>query len=189
MKAYAEELRQRIVQAVNDGASQPVIADRYSVGLKSVKRYVKQWRATGSLAPQPRPGRPRAISPADPDATVAAYCDRWGPESVLVSRLGAGQSVALDNLSVHKDKQMRPLIEGAGCTLASLPAYPPALTPIEQASGKITEYLRRVEARTREGLAAAITAAMALVTAEDAKDWPTHCGYTMQQAQEGSKPR
>ncbi len=88
MKAYSADLRQRIIQAVNDGASQPVVADRYNVSLNSVKRYVKQWRATGSLAAQPRPGRPRAIPPAvhaalvgqfdtDPDATFATYCDQW----------------------------------------------------------------------------------------------------------------
>ncbi len=88
MRAYSADLRQRIVQAVEDGCSQPVVADRYNVSLNSVKRYVTQWRASGSLAPQPRPGRPRAIPPAadaalvaqfaaDPDATFATDCDRW----------------------------------------------------------------------------------------------------------------
>jgi transposase len=88
MKAYAEDLRQRIVQAIEEGCSHPVVADRYNVSLNSVNRYVKQWRTTGALAAQPRPGRPRAIPPAvhadlvgqfdaDPDATFATYCDRW----------------------------------------------------------------------------------------------------------------
>jgi transposase len=88
MKAYSADLRQRIVQAVESGASQPAVADRYNVSLNSVKRYVTQWRATASLAPQPHPGRPRAIPPAvhaalvaqfdaAPDATFATYCDQW----------------------------------------------------------------------------------------------------------------
>lgn len=88
MKAYSADLRQRIVQAVEGGCSQPIVADRYKVSLNSVKRYVKQWRATGSLAPQPRSGRPRAIPldaqptlvaqfAAAPDATFATYCDQW----------------------------------------------------------------------------------------------------------------
>lgn len=101
----------------------------------------------------------------------------------LVPTLRAGQIVVMDNLSVHKDKRVRPLIEGAGCTLVYLPAYSPDLTPIEQAFSKIKEYLRRVKARTRAALEAAITAAMAMVTAKDAKGWFTHCGYTTQQAQ------
>lgn len=89
----------------------------------------------------------------------------------------------MDNLSVHKDKRVRPLIEEAGCTLIYLPAYSPDLTPIEQAFSKIKECLRRVGARSREALAAAMAAAMATVTAQDAKGWFTHCGYTTQEAQ------
>lgn len=99
----------------------------------------------------------------------------------LLPTLAPGAIIVLDNLSVHKDKRVRPLITGAGCLLVYLPAYSPDLTPIEQAFSKIKEYLRRVGARTREGLAAAITAAMATVTAQDAKGWFTHCGYTTQQ--------
>ena len=87
MKAYSEDLRQRIVQAVDDGCSQPIVADRYNVRLDSVKRYVTRWYATASLVPQPRPSRPCAIPPAvhaalvaqfeaDPDATFAIYCDQ-----------------------------------------------------------------------------------------------------------------
>lgn len=100
----------------------------------------------------------------------------------LVPTLVAGQIVVMDNLSVHKDKRVRPLIEGAGCRLIYLPAYSPDLTPIEQAFSKIKDYLRRVGARTRAALAAAITAAIATVTAEDAEGWFTHCGYRTEQA-------
>ena len=101
----------------------------------------------------------------------------------LVPTLVAGQIVVMDNLSVHQDKRVRQLIEGAGCRLVYLPAYSPDLTPIEQAFSKIKEYLRRVGARSRAALEAAITAAMATVTAEDAQGWFTHCGYAIQQTQ------
>jgi len=100
-------------------------------------------------------------------------------EAFLVPTLVAGQIVVMDNLSVHKDKRVRPLIEGAGCTVVYLPAYSPDMTPIEQAFSKIKEYLRRVGARTRAALAEAITAAMATVTAQDAEGWFTHCGYAI----------
>jgi len=108
----------------------------------------------------------------DGDAFVAYL------ESFLLPTLVPGQMIVLDNLSVHKDKRVRPLIEGAGCILIYLPAYSPDLTPIEQAFSKIKEYLRRVGVRSREALERAITAAMATVTAQDAKCWFTHCGYT-----------
>lgn len=95
----------------------------------------------------------------------------------LVPTLTPGTIVVMDNLSVHKDQRVRALIEGGDCTLVYLPAYSPDLTPIEQAFSKIKESLRRTEARTREALAAAITAAMATITTQDAIGWFTHCGY------------
>jgi len=76
----------------------------------------------------------------DDDAFAASL------EDFLVPTLVPGQIVVMDNLSVHKDKRVRPLIEGAGCMLIYLPAYSPDLTPIEQAFSKIKEYLRRVGA-------------------------------------------
>jgi transposase len=101
----------------------------------------------------------------------------------LIPTLVPGQIVGRDKLSVHKDKRVRPLIESARCLRVYLPAYSPDLTPIEHAFSKIKEYLRRAGARSRAALDAAITAALATVTAEDAEGWFTHCGYTMQQAQ------
>ena len=89
----------------------------------------------------------------------------------------------MDNLSVHKDKRVAPLIAGARCWLAFLPAYSPDFTPIAQAFSKIKTFLRRMEARTRDGLEAAITAALGAVTAADAAGWFTACGYPPGSAQ------
>lgn len=88
-RPYSEDLRIRIVQAVEDqGISQPIVAERFAVSLSSVKRYVRQYRATGTLTAATAPGRPRAIPPtahaalivqfaAAPDATFATYCKQW----------------------------------------------------------------------------------------------------------------
>jgi putative transposase len=88
-KPYSEDLRSRIVQAVEEqGISQPIVAERFAVSLSSVKRYVRQYRATGALTAATSPGRPRTI-PADahaavaaqltasPDATLANHCATW----------------------------------------------------------------------------------------------------------------
>lgn len=94
-KAYSDDLRSRIVHAVEDeGLSQPAVAARFAVSLASVKRYLHQWRTVGDLAPRPHPGRHRAIPPeehdrlialftADPDARLADYCARWEAETGL----------------------------------------------------------------------------------------------------------
>jgi transposase len=97
MNAYSEDLRQRIVAAVEQGQSPPAVAARFAVSLASVKRYLRQWRTTGTLAARRHPGkarripaeaeaRLRALLDADPDATLADYCARWERESgVMVS--------------------------------------------------------------------------------------------------------
>jgi len=43
--------------------------------------------------------------------------------NVLVPHLKSGQIVLMDNLSVHKGKWVRELIEGKGCQLWLLPSY------------------------------------------------------------------
>ena len=50
----------------------------------------------------------------------------------------------------------------------------------EQAFAKIKAILRRVGARTREALEAAITEAIDLVTTTDAQGFFRHCGYVAQ---------
>lgn len=96
---------------------------------------------------------------------------------VLAPALRPGQTVVLDNLGAHKGAAIRRLLEERGCRLLFLPAYSPDLAPIELAFGKIKEALRRAGARTREGLEAAIAAALATITAQDAAAWFRHCGY------------
>lgn len=96
---------------------------------------------------------------------------------MLVPTLHPGQVVILDNLSVHKQEAVRSAIRAAGCRVLFLPPYSPDLTPIEQAFSKIKAYLRRVEARTRETLDAALAVAIDLVTSSDAAGFFRHCGY------------
>lgn len=88
MKAYSEDLRFRVVQASNDGLSQPEVARLLRVGLRTVERYLHQWRATGRLTSRTSSGDIPAIPPGQypalvaqldalPDATLAMHCDRW----------------------------------------------------------------------------------------------------------------
>jgi transposase len=60
MKAYSEDLRRKIVQAVERGMPKAEAARTFGVGLSSVKRYVSLAREGRSLAPKKRPGsRPK----------------------------------------------------------------------------------------------------------------------------------
>jgi len=56
MKAYSEDLRRKIVQAVEKETSKSEVARAFGVGLSSVKRYVAMAREGRSLSPKKRPG-------------------------------------------------------------------------------------------------------------------------------------
>ncbi len=101
----------------------------------------------------------------------------------LAPTLRPGQIVVLDNLAVHKGATARRLIEARGCRLLFLPPYSPDFNPIEHAFAKLKEYLRRAGARTEDALHAALAAALATITAADARGWFRHCGYPLSKAQ------
>ena len=88
MRAYATDLKERLVRAVADGLPMREAARRYHVAVTTVKRAVVQERETGSLARKPIPGYPRRIGPereaalrarleAAPDATVLEHGAWW----------------------------------------------------------------------------------------------------------------
>lgn len=99
-------------------------------------------------------------------------------QAVLGPTLRPGDVVVMDNLSPHKHDDIRQWIEQAGAAVRFLPAYSPDLNPIEKMWSKVKEWLRGAEARTGEALQAAIAAALACVTAQDAMNWFASCGYS-----------
>lgn len=96
---------------------------------------------------------------------------------VLVPALRPGQTVVLDNLSVHKAPVVRHLIEAAGCRVVFLPAYSPDLNPIEPAWSKLKTRLRADAARTVDALYDALAGAVGAITPDDARAYFRHCGY------------
>lgn len=56
MNAYSEDLRKKIVEAVERGMPKSKTARAFGVGISSVKRYVATYREGRSLAPKKPPG-------------------------------------------------------------------------------------------------------------------------------------
>ena len=56
MNGYSEDLRRKIVSAVERGMSKSQAARTFSVSLSSVKRYVNKAKRGESLAPKKSPG-------------------------------------------------------------------------------------------------------------------------------------
>lgn len=88
MKAYSEDLRLRVLAAVDGGMPRSEVVRVFGVSSATLTRYRRLRRETGGLAPRPRPGRrseqrealragllPRVQ--AHPDATLAEHCAWW----------------------------------------------------------------------------------------------------------------
>jgi transposase len=85
----------------------------------------------------------------------------------------------MDNLSIHKRKNVQELIEAKECHFLFLPASSPYFSPIEEAFSKIKSVLRSIGARTREARKVALEYACTTITASDAVGWFRHCGYSV----------
>lgn len=96
---------------------------------------------------------------------------------VLGPTLRVGDVVIMDNLSPHKNDGVLALIEQAGATVRFLPAYSPDLNPIEKMWSKVKQFVRSTEARKGEALVAAVAAALARITPQDALSRFASCGY------------
>lgn len=105
MRAYSQELRQRVLRAVDEGTSRAEIIERFQVSRATIKRYVKQRRETGTVLPRPIPGRParkgaalqmgvQELLEAHPDASQQEYCQWWEAEHGMhVSRTSMSRAI------------------------------------------------------------------------------------------------
>lgn len=135
-----------------------------------------QWQAVTLLA---------TLTPTGlgPGLQLDGAIDRPGFDTfitqVLVPTLRPGQTVILDNLSVHKSAKAQAAIAAAGCHLRFLPPYSPDFNPIEQAFSKLKHLLRRAGARTVEAIQTATQAAYRQISARDAVGYYREAGYNL----------
>ena len=61
-KAYSGDLRERVIEAVETGASRREAAERFEVSVASAVKWLQRWRGERSAAPRPRGG---SVSPLE----------------------------------------------------------------------------------------------------------------------------
>jgi transposase len=61
-KSYSRDLRERVIEAVEMGASRHEAADRFEVSVSSAVKWLQRWRESRSAAPKPRGG---SVSPLE----------------------------------------------------------------------------------------------------------------------------
>jgi transposase len=114
MRPYSEDLRERVMAAIDRGEQREAVAARFLVSVPTITRWVRRRRETGGLAATPVPGPPAvklgslmAALPARlaerADATLAEQCAWWRDASgVAVST--ATMSRALTRLHQTRKK-------------------------------------------------------------------------------------
>lgn len=168
--------------------SRLVFVDESSTNTAMTRRRARSRRGTRAVGKVPRNyGKPTSLVAALSLEGLGAAMTLEGAfntpafvvyvERLLAPSLKPGQIVVLDNLSVHKARRVRELIEARNCEVLFLPAYSPDFSPIELCFSKVKEALRKAAVRTQEALEEAISKAIDLVTSEDAQGWFHHCGF------------
>ena len=96
VKPYSNDLRARVVGAVDEGASCRAAAARFGVAVSTAITWVQRWRRTGSVRPQPQGGDHRsrrieahaaeilALVGETPDITLAEIADHLHKRHGLV---------------------------------------------------------------------------------------------------------
>jgi len=105
MKAYSQDLRERVLRAAEQGMPHQEIVRVLEVSLATIGRYLKQCRETGQVRAKAIPGRPSkkmkllqagldAQLRAFPDATLEQHAHYWQQsQGMQVSRWSVGRAI------------------------------------------------------------------------------------------------
>lgn len=94
-KPYSEDLRERVVAAVEGGVSRRQAAGLFDVGVSTVIRWVQRFRTTGSIAAKPMGGDHRSLLTGmrdwilgriavEPDLTIEELREQLRERGVIV---------------------------------------------------------------------------------------------------------
>ncbi len=179
----------RVIRTID--ARRLVFVDEFGVNIRLARLFGWAPRGDRSRGSIPRNyGRNLSVCTALSCAGITAVMSIEGAidgrafeqyvDKILAPTLEPRQFVIMDNLSVHKRAAVRRAIEAKGARLLFLPSYSPDFNPAEMAISVIKAALRRVEAKTRASLEAALPATVDAVSPQEALNMFRHCGYSVQ---------
>jgi len=128
-KPYSDDLRERVVAAIESGDTREEVAELYNMALSTVGGFIKRKRETGSVSPdkfggyktfslEPHTDLVKELVAEQPDRTLAELRDRLAKEQVTVSQSAISRFLHHINLtfkkkSVHAAEQDRPDVAAA----------------------------------------------------------------------------
>lgn len=126
MRAYSNDLRERILAAVERGGhTLRQLAELFQVDVSFIVRLRQRQRQTGSVAPKPHAGGPRPkldaaaqarlleLVRAQPDATLAELRERLGVDCCLmtIARALERHRITRKKKSLHADERNSPRVQ------------------------------------------------------------------------------
>jgi len=166
MRAYSNDLRERIVAAVERGEhSQREIADLFGVDLATVVRLLQRYRQTGAIQPKPHGGVPARtlddqaeaqlleLIRQQPDATLAELRDRLGIPccQMTIARALQRHQITRKKKTLHAQEQKSPRVQAKRRAFKqTLAAVDPAHLVFIDESGATTS-LTRTHGRAPQG--------------------------------------
>jgi transposase len=112
-RPYSVDLRERVVRAVEAGASRRATAAKFEVSPSFVIKLMQRWRRLGTLQPERMGGRKRAklaghaervraLLAAAPDLTIGELRGRLAAAGIAVSRSALGRFLIAAGLTRKK---------------------------------------------------------------------------------------
>src|SRR4051812_33542780 len=111
-EAYSEDLRERVIAAVDAGATRRAAAVQFKVSISSAIRWGRRWQADWEIAAKPRGG---SVSPLEdhaaalvalvtesPDLTLDEFCALLRERNIETSRVSVWRFFSRHGLSFKK---------------------------------------------------------------------------------------
>jgi transposase len=112
-KAYSEDLRERVIGAVESGATRRAAAAQFKVSVSSAIRWVQRWQTDWAIAAKPRGG---SVSPLEDhaaaliglvaeqsDLTLDEFCAVLQERKIATSRVSVWRFFSRHGLSLKKN--------------------------------------------------------------------------------------
>lgn len=117
-RAYSEDLRSRIVDAVEGGLSCTAAAQRFGVSISCAVKLMQRVHRTGSLEPAPRGRKPFALAGHEvlvsgilaerPDLTLDELTEEVAQHGIEASRSAVGRFLKALGLTLKKSRSGPP---------------------------------------------------------------------------------
>jgi transposase len=95
-KSYSGDLRERVIEAVEGGASRRETAERFEVSVSSAVKWLQRWHESKSAAPKPRGG---SISPLEEFDKISLRRGWRNDRVPMFRRGGLGLTIQVEDLA------------------------------------------------------------------------------------------